>query len=240
MDEQIRTPFDEKPESMPEQSPYAPQPSYGQPSATPEQSPYAPQPSYGQPSAASEQSPYAPQPSYGQQPPAFGTAYTPEQPSDGYGAPGYNPYLVQYTPAPKPAPSAVPPLKKRSHLGRILGIIAAVLLVGAGITCWQLGLFSSKNGTYVWDDFSVFGLYAEIEIDGDKAKITMNRDPSGSTGDTAYTDVRTIEVDVNFTKDTVQFIKDDVYYECAYDRKEGKIIARDDNYIQADIEFEKK
>ncbi len=177
--------------------------------------------------APQQTSPYAPQ---GQ----------PQQDTSAYGAPGYNPYLVQYTSAPKKTGAIPPAVKKKSHKGMIIVIVAAVLLIGAGITFWQLGFFHSKDGIYVWDDYSVFGLYAEIEIDGDEAKITMNSNPASKTGDTAYTDTRTIDVDVEFDGDSVTFSKDDMYMVCEYDRKNGKIIAKDDNYVQSDIEFEKK
>ncbi len=243
-----------KQDTPPEQGQqYAPQqdaqyiPQGGQQYASQQDAQYMPQ--QGQQYAPQQDAQYSPQggqqqytpprQDYPYMPDSMNQPYMPQQPADGYGSAGYDPYLVHYTPQPKNTP-AEPVRKKKSHIGMILGIVAGVLVVGTVITFWQLGFFHSRNGTYVWDDFSAFGLYSEIEINGDKAKITMDSNPASKTGDTAYTDTRTIEVDVYFDGNTVEFSKDGNVLVCEYDRKNGKIISRDDTYVQADIEFEKK
>ena len=156
-----------------------------------------------------------------------------EQNPDSYGAPGYDPYLVRYEPRPQTEETAVSVSKKKSHAGMIIGIICAVLLVGTGIVLWQLGFFTSRNGTYVWDDYKVFGITAEITIDGDSAKVTVNS--------TITNDTRTVECGVEFTWDTITLVQEDgSILVCDYDRKAGKIISRDDTYVNSDIEFEKE
>ena len=195
------------------------------------QQPYAPQQSVQQPNVQPQ--PFMPQQPYTQQ-----QTYVPQD--AGYGAPGYNPYLVQYEPQAKKESYAMPEPGRKSRLKVIISLTLVVLLAGTAGVLWYLGFFHSKNGTYVWDDYQVFGMYAEIEIDGDTAKITMNSNGTGSSGDTNYKDVRTIQVDVEFDGDEVKFSKDDTVLVCKYDRKNQRITAKDDAYVNADMQFEKK
>ena len=229
-------------QSVPDQT-YAPQQSVPDQAYAPQQSvpdqTYAPQQPFMPQQPYSPQQPYGPQQTYVPQ-----QSYNPQQtyvPQDaGYGAPGYNPYLVQYEPQAKKESYEQPEPGRKSRLKVIISLTLVVLLAGTAGILWYLGFFRSKNGTYVWDDYQVFGMYAEIEIDGDTAKITMNSNGSGSSGDTNYKDVRTIQVDVEFDGDEVKFSKDDTVLICKYDRKNQRITAKDDAYVNADMEFEKK
>ena len=174
-----------------------------------------------------------PQPQTGYEQPQPQTGYGQPQQPTGYGAPGYDPYLVHYEPRPRQTgPSSEPPKKKKSRIGLVIGIICAVLLVGAGITLWQLGFFHPKNGNYVWDDYKVFGLTAEIKLDGDKAAVTVNS--------TRTQETKTVECDVEFGYDTVTFVKDGKVLICDFDRKHGKIVSNDDSYVNGDIVFERE
>ncbi|MBR5115245.1 MAG: zinc ribbon domain-containing protein [Oscillospiraceae bacterium] len=78
-------------------------------------------------------------------------AYTvPEAPA--YSAPQQQPYAAQQTyAAPAYAPqqtyAAPPKQKKGPKLGLIIGIIAAVVVIGALVACFLLGVFSGPKGT---------------------------------------------------------------------------------------------
>jgi hypothetical protein len=100
-----------------DQPPYGQQPSSGGPYGNPyEQQPpaYGQQPpGYGQPPTSG--SPYD-QPSYGQQPPGYGPPGAPPP----FGAPGAPPF-------------GAPPPPKKSNAGKIIGIIALVLVVLCGV-----------------------------------------------------------------------------------------------------------
>ncbi|HTJ33463.1 MAG TPA: hypothetical protein VL738_09555 [Dactylosporangium sp.] len=125
-----------------DQPQYGP-PSSGAPYGPPAGNPYEQQPpAYGQPPSSG--SPYDQQPPaygqppssggpYGQQPPAYGQppAGNPyEQQPPAYGAPG----------APGMPPFGAPPPPKKSNVGKIIGIIALVVVLlcaGCGIFGWK-------------------------------------------------------------------------------------------------------
>lgn len=119
---------------------------------------------------------------------------------------------------------------RKRRIGPILGITGAVLVLAGFLTAWMLGWFHSRNGVYVWDDYAKADMTAKIEIDGDKAKITM----------VSKQDVRAVDCDVEFESDTVKFIYNGKVLVCDYDRKKGIITERDDQYTGVDIVFEKE
>ena len=121
------------------------------------------------------------------------------------------------------------PTKKRKA-GPILGILGAVILIAGLVTAWMLGWFQSRSGIYVWDDYANADMTAKIEIDGEKAVITMK----------SKEDIRTVECDVEFSSDTVKFVYGGKVLTCDYDRRNGLITEKDDIYTGVDLVFEKE
>ena len=58
--------------------------------------------------------------------------------------------------------------------GLIIGIAVAAVVVIALIVCFALGLFSSKNGKYVCDDYASFGMDVTLEVKGSDFTLTMS------------------------------------------------------------------
>ncbi len=220
---------------QPVQSPYAPQ---GQDAPEqPVQSPYAPQPTYTRPRQSYEPqqtAPSAPDMSdYGSYRPQYReeVQQSEEQKMDTpFGAATYSPYSSYSGGGPRPVSLKDEEEPGKSRLGMILGIIGGVLVVAGLLTAWLLGWFHSRNGVYVWDDYSNADMTAKIEIDGDKATITM----------VSKDDTRTVDCDVEFSSDTVKFIYNGKVLSCAYDRRNGRITAKDDYYIGVDIVFDRE
>ena len=131
--------------------------------AAPEQpvytAPAAPeQPAFTPPAAPVYAAPEAPAAPAAPEQPVYTAPTAPEQPvyrapeAPAYSAPQQQPYATQKTyAAPAYAPqqtyAAPPKQKKGPKLGLIIGIIAAVVVIGALVACFLLGVFSGPKGT---------------------------------------------------------------------------------------------
>ena len=219
-----------------EQPAVQPQPfgqSYGQQAAQPYEQPAQPFTQQTQPQA------YTPQPGTAQDLSQY-AAYRPQyiqeqqpgvqQMDTPFGAASYTPYGSQNRGPRISAGEEDPRVPGRHHFGRILGIVAAVLMAAGLVAAWMLGWFHSRNGVYVWDDYANADMTAKIEIDGDKAVIIMK----------SKEDVRTVNCDVEFSGDTVKFVCNDKILICDYDRRKGIITEKDDYYTGVDLVFEKE
>ncbi len=114
----------------PQEPHYQPYPSYPLPAAG------APQPPAWQPSAANEAPPQPPVWQYGQ--PAPSTGYGQPAPPSGYGQQPYGAYAPPSYPLPPGYPQPRPPLaplpERKPRTGRIVGIVALVVVVMAACT----------------------------------------------------------------------------------------------------------
>ena len=210
----------QQPYVQPQQSYATQQPS--QPFAQPEgRNPYT-----AQPGAAQDLSQYA---SYQPQYYGEGQAAQSQQVDTPFGTASYSPYGNRSTPRASTSDELSDTTGKH-RAGLYLGIAGALLVIAGVLTAWMLGWFHSRSGTYVWDDYAKADMTAKIEIDGDKATITM----------VSKEDVRTVNCDVEFSGDTVKFVYNGKVLTCDYDRRNGIITEKDDFYTGVDIVFEKE
>ena len=103
----------------------------------------------------------------------------------------YDPNQGAYDPFAQPAPVPAPAAPKKSKTGLIIGIVAGVVVIGALVACWLLGVFgggSGADGTYKFDSANAYGMTMDaetmktfgvdvsdfyIKINGDKATINL-------------------------------------------------------------------
>ena len=75
-------------------------------------------------------------------------------------------------------PQGYPAPKRGKKKGLIIGIAIAALVL---IICFATGVFSSKNGKYVCNDYASSGMYMSIEVDGSDFTLTVTEDGETST-----------------------------------------------------------
>ena len=217
----------------------------------PQQNPYAGQNPYQSQNPYAGQDPYQGQPTYQGQNPYSGqyqNPYTPfagpagTQPADPF-HPGassvdvqsYDPYkglqlYSQQIPEGYSREEQKKTGKKAGGIGKWIGLSAGILAVGAVLVLWLLGFFHSKNGTYIWDDYQVFGMTVELKIDGDTADLTITADGKPQTQ----------KCNVAFDSDKVVLSMNGKYLNCEYNRKKQTITIPDDAYLNSDLVLEKE
>ncbi len=97
--------------------------------------------------------------------------------------------------------------------GLIIGIAVAAVVVIALIVCFALGLFSSKNGKYVCDDYSAYGMELSLEVKGSKFTMTVN----------AFGETETTEGTIKFKGDKVELTAEGDTIEGTYSKKDKSI-----------------
>ena len=137
-----------------------------------------------------------------------GTLFDQNAMQQGYGQPqGMNP--MQGGAQPQYAPE--PP--KKSKTGLIIGIVVAAVAVIAIVLCLVLGVFSSKNGKYVCDDYAAFGMDLSLTVDGDKFTLEMS----------AFGESDSTEGTIKFKGDKVEMTAEGDTIEGTYSKKDKSI-----------------
>lgn len=142
----------------------------------------------------------------------------------------YDPYMGVQTYSESLPEPRVKEKAGKNGIGKWIGLSAGVLALGAVLVLWLLGFFHSKNGTYIWDDYQVFGMTVELKIDGDTGDLTITADGKPQTQ----------KCDVTFDSDRVVLSMNGKYLNCSYNRKKQTITIPDDTYLNSDLVLEKE
>ena len=118
--------------------------------------------------------------------------------------------------------------KKKGH-GPVIAICSVGVVVVGLLICYFLGIFTPRNGTYVWDDYAVYNTTLKLELKGDEGVLTA--DYNGKTSET--------KVDVDFDGSKVVFSAHGKYIEGTYDSKRGTISVPDDSLLGFEIVLKK-
>ena len=111
--------------------------------------------------------------------------------------------------------------------GLIIGIAAAAVVVIALVVCFALGLFSSKNGKYVCEDYASFGVEMTLEVKGSKFTMSMS----------AFGESETTKGTIKFKGNKVELTSDGNTIEGTYSKKDKTISIEEDGMA---LVFKKK
>lgn len=114
------------------------------------------------------------------------------------------PYAQSYEAAPA----------KKSKKALIIGLIAGVVAIAAVVLVLVMFVFGKgADGTYVCNEYALFGIEMELEIDGDEFVLSATYD-----GET-----ETVEGTCKVDGDEIILTSDGEDVTCEYDEKEGTI-----------------